>query len=110
MFVASPGKDNWSWWTWLEKTLGGYWMEDHSDIKGWFELRVVDCLCQIVGVHKDRAWAGWVNGTVSSQVISRLGRGFTDSEFVRNLDGPQTYKYIQFQCGRVYTRHRLGIL
>ena len=99
---ARMGKDNWYWWTWQDREFGGFWAEDLSDTKGWFELRVVDCLCQIMGVHVDWAWPAWVNGTLTSAVISRLGRGFTNPLFVRNLDGTQTYNYIQFECGRVY--------
>eukprot|EP00973_Karenia_brevis_P028024 3858966-Karenia_brevis.AAC.1 len=63
---AKMGKDNWYWWTWQDREFGGFWAEDHSDIKGWFEMRVVECLCQIMGVHVDWAWPSWVSGTLTS--------------------------------------------
>ena len=39
---------------------------------------------------------------MTESVIKRLGKGFTDAAFVRHLDGTQTYKYIQFDCGLMY--------
>ena len=99
---ARMGKDTWHWWGWQDKQLGGYWKEDHTDVKGWLELQVVKCLCQIMGVPSDYAWAAWVSGGMSNAVVTRMSRGFTNALFVRNLDGPITYKYVQFECGRVY--------
>ena len=96
------GKDNWLYWTFRVAQHGGYWEEDHSDIKGFLEERVVECLCQVMGVHPDWAWPQWVQGPFASVVVSRLGKGFTDAHFLRYLDGSQTHKYIQFSCGRVY--------
>ena len=82
--------------------LGGYWQLDRSDIEGWLELRVVECLCQIVGIHSDWAWAGWVSGALAKAVAVRLPRHFVNNSFVINVDGPQTYKYLQFSCGIAY--------
>ena len=75
---------------------------DRSDIEGWLELRVVACLCQIVGIHPDRAWASWVGGAMAKGVVTRLARHFVNPDFVINVDGPQTYKYMQFSCGTAY--------
>jgi len=74
-------------------------------IKAQLEEIVLDVLCNIRAVSKAHAPPTFLEGSLTSNVVSRLSLPLYDQTFSHQINGTISKDYIQFALGEVWTRN-----
>ena len=100
--TVSGSKDSLDYVMFTQKLHGGSWKVVHRKIGDAFLKEICKDFClQVEGSKPGWGRARVMDGTLPSKMVLDIAAELYDPKLLVNLNGDDTWKFIQFECGRV---------
>ena len=110
-YKAGPGKcAGMSFYTYQEKSNGGFWARLNGEKVLDIEMDIVRALSVVLQVSVEDAPAEWMKGAFSQSILSRLGNVLFDASILGMLDSDASFKYLCFGCGTVISLETFNLV